>query len=128
MKDESFVQQQIQIAAKHLNCTLMRNNNGACVDNTGRMIRYGLGHTSPKQEIKSSDLIGITKISVTQEMVGKTLGVFTAIEVKKEDWNENKKLDPHEIKQNNFLQWVLDNGGFAGFANKVDKLNDILRH
>lgn len=127
MKDESTVQQEVQIAAMHFGCILMRNNSGACTDKTGRLIRYGLGNISPKQEFKSSDLIGITKITITQEMVGKMIGVFTAIEVKKEDWNENKKLDEREEKQNNFLQWTLNNGGYAGFVNKVDNLKTVLR-
>lgn len=127
MKAESEVQQEIQIQAMHHKCTLMRNNSGACVDQTGRLIRYGLGHVSPKQQTKSSDLIGITQVLITQEMVGKTLGVFTAIEVKAEDWKHEKKLDAHEEKQNNFLQFVKSKGGIAGFANKVDDLKDIFR-
>jgi hypothetical protein len=127
MKDESTVQQEVQMRAMYYSCTLMRNNNGACVDETGRLVRYGLGHTSPKQQFKSADLIGITKMVITPEMVGKTIGVFTAIEVKKEEWNCNKKLDDHEIKQQSFLQWVITNGGFAGFANSVDSLKDIFR-
>lgn len=127
MKDESIVQQEIQIAAMYYGCTLLRNNSGACMDETGRLVRYGLGNVSPKQQTASSDLIGITKITITPDMVGKTIGVFTAIEVKKEAWNCNKKLDEHETKQNNFLQWVRSLGGLAFFANKVDDLNTNLR-
>lgn len=125
MKDESTVQQEVQIASRHFGCVLHRNNSGAAVDKTGRMIRYGLGHTSPKQQFKSSDLIGITKIVITPEMVGRTVGVFTAFEVKKEDWNCNKMLDEHELKQNNFLQWVRVNGGISAFINRVDSLTEI---
>ena len=32
--------------------------------------------------VGSSDLIGVTRITVTPEMVGKTVAVFTAVEVK----------------------------------------------
>lgn len=127
MKDESQVQQEVQIAARHFNCTLLRNNSGAFSDKDGRQVRYGLGHTSPKQQFKSSDLIGITKIVITPDMVGRTIGVFTALEVKKESWNESKKFDDHEIKQNNFLLFVKLNGGIASFINSVDKLKDIFR-
>jgi hypothetical protein len=126
--DESFVQQQVQAGAMHFGCTLLRNNNGACTDNTGRLVRYGLGHTSPKQEFKSSDLIGITKTLVTQEMVGTYVGIFTALEIKKPEWNCNKKLDDREVKQNNFLQWVISMGGIGAFCNKVDNLKDIFRN
>lgn len=126
---ESDTSQELQINARHFNCTLLRNNSGACKDDTGRVVRYGLGHTSPKQEFKSSDFIGITKIKITQEMVGKEIGVFTAFEVKKRVWNPLKKLDDHENKQNNFLQWVRSMGGIAEFINNptVDKLKQIFR-
>ena len=128
MKDESTVSQEIQIAARHDNCTLMRNNSGACIDDTGRLVRYGLGNISKKQteKIKSSDLIGITKIVITPEMVGQTVGVFTAIEVKKECWKIDKKLDKRESAQNNFINWVKLQGGFAGFANSVESIKNIL--
>lgn len=127
MKDESTVQQEVQIQARHYDCLLLRNNSGACTDNTGRLVRYGLGHVSPNQQIKSSDLIGFTKKVITPDMVGETVAIFTAFEVKKEAWDCNKKLDDHEIKQNNFLQWVTANGGIASFINKIDKLAEIFR-
>ena len=86
----------------------MRNNSGALPDRTGRVVRYGLGNVSKTytDKVKSSDLIGITKVVITPSMVGKTLGVFTAVEVKKEDWDEGKKFDTREIAQNNFINWV----------------------
>lgn len=125
---ESEIQQLIQMTAmKFHKCVLMRNNSGGFTDQTGRFVRFGLGHTSPKQQFKSSDLIGITEVVITQEMVGKTLGVFTAVELKDENWNPNKKLNSHEEKQNNFLQFVISKGGIAGFVNKVDDLKDIFR-
>jgi len=130
MKDEGTVSQEIQIQAMHHACNLMRNNSGACVDNTGRLVRYGLGNISKAQtaQIASSDLIGITKIVVTPDMVGQTLGIFTAVEVKKELWNPEKKLSGREKAQQAFINWVKTNGGFAGFANSVDKLKEILAY
>lgn len=127
MKDESTVSQEIQIQARHYDCTLMRNNAGACIDNTGRLVRYGLGNLSKKQTevFASSDLIGITKITVTPEMVGRTLGIFTAVEVKKEAWKPEKKLDKRETAQFNFINWVKAQGGIAFFANNIDKLNEL---
>ena len=129
MKDESQVQQEVQIEAMKLGCTLMRNNSGSFTDDTGRVVRFGLGNISASHNklTKSSDLIGITKIVITQEMVGQTIGVFTAIVVKKEGWNENKKFDERELAQQNFISWVVLNGGIAGFASSVDKLKNILR-
>ena len=61
----------------------------------------------------SSDLIGFTSIQITQDMVGKNVAVFTAIEVK-----EDAKVTP---EQKNFIEVVKDAGGFAGVArNKED--------
>lgn len=129
MKDESTIGQEIQVQAMHYKCTLLRNNSGALEDKTGRLVRYGLGNVSKKHQenFKSSDYIGITEVLITPDMIGKIVGVFTAIEAKREDWNETKKLDKHEIAQNNFLQWVKLKGGIAGFANTIDKLKDIFR-
>lgn len=128
-KSESEVQQLIQMQARYHGCVLMRNNSGACVDDTGRLVRYGLGNISKKHQENSasSDLIGITQVTITPEMVGQTIGVFTAIEVKKEAWKPDKKLDKHEQAQENFMQWVRSLGGLAGFANDVDKLHLIIR-
>lgn len=95
-------------------------------DLTGRMVRYGLGNVSPNQQTKSSDLIGITTVTITLDMVGQTIGVFTAIEVKKEDWNIEKKLDKHETFQLNFLNWVKLRGGLGGFCNSVDEIQKLI--
>jgi len=126
VKDESTVQQEIQIQAMNSGCHLMRNNSGACMDDTGRLVRYGLGNVSKQhnERIASSDLIGFTKITITPDMVGKTLAVFTAVEVKKEEWNP-KTYSKRETAQFNFINWIRNNGGFAGFANSVDKFKEI---
>lgn len=128
MKDENTVQQEIQIEAPKFACILMRNNSGALKDDTGRLVRYGLGNVSKQHNdrLKSSDLIGFTKVIVTPEMVGQAIAIFTAIEVKKEDWNENKKLDKREQAQNNFINWIKNNGGIASFCNCAHKIKDIL--
>lgn len=112
----------------HHGCQLMRNNSGALLDATGRPVRYGLGNISKahNDKIKSSDLIGFTKVVITPDMVGKTIAVFTAVEVKESTWNYQKKLDARELAQLNFIVWIRKNGGLAGFANAVDKLKSIL--
>ena len=74
----------------------------------------------------SRTIFSPTQVVVSQEMVGQTLGVFTAVEVKKEAWKEDKKLSGRERAQFNFIKWVKSNGGFAGFANSVDKLKKIV--
>ncbi len=129
MDSESIAQQKIMVEAVHYGCVLMRNNSGACIDENGRLVRYGLGNYSKQAQSKiaSSDLIGITKVKITQNMVGSEIGIFTAVEVKKENWKINKKLNKREQAQSNFIDWVNSMGGRAGFCNSVDTLGKILK-
>lgn len=126
MRDESTVQQLIQLCSPKVDCWLLRNNSGAMVDGTGRVVRFGLGNESKKLNatFKSSDLIGIKTITITPEMVGKKVGVFTACEVKEEGWKFRGK--PRESAQKNFIDWVRARGGFAMFAQSAeDFLNNL---
>lgn len=125
--EESDVQQFIQIDGVQYGCQLLRNNSGALKDAKGRWVRFGLGNISKKHsdKIKSSDLFGVTSITVTQDMVGKTLAVATAVEVKEPGWKRNVS-DPHENAQEAFLQWIRQLGGFAGFANSVESFRKII--
>ena len=118
---EDEVQQLILIESAKHGEVLLRNNSGALSDETGRLVRYGLGNISDRinAEFKSSDLIGIKPVLITKEMVGTTVGVFMAVEVKRENWTLNLK-DKRECAQNKFLQWVKDRGGIGLFANSVD--------
>lgn len=115
MKLESVVQQQIQIEAAKYGCILMRNNSGAFIDPTGRMVFFGLGAMSKQhsERIKSSDLIGIYK------------GLFVAIEVKREGWVFNPK-DKREVAQLAFINWIKSHGGIAGFCASVDDMKLLL--
>lgn len=124
---ESEIQQKIQIDAVQWGAQLLRNNSGALKDQTGRLVRYGLGNTSKQHndQIKSSDLIGFTKVLITADMVGKTVAVFTAVEVKGSDWKPSP-VDKREIAQRTFLQWILANGGLAGFAWDLASFRRIL--
>jgi len=119
MTSEAKVQTQLRLAAAKRGASLWRNNSGACLDQTGRMIRYGLGNDSKKLNTvwKSSDLIGITPITVTPDMVGTVLGVFTAVEVKGSNW-EYSGTD-REVGQLNFLTDVQKQGGISMFASSV---------
>lgn len=118
MKSESEIQQAIQLEAPKMGVTLMRNNNVAFKDENGRMVRAGLGNVSPNQPYKSSDLIGFTEIIITEQMIGQRIAIFTAVEVKREDWKAGK--DEREEKQNNFIRWIKSRGGIAGMVNSVD--------
>lgn len=128
MKLEDEVQQLIRLEAPRVNTSLFRNNSGAFTDSTGRTVRFGLGNDSSKlsADFKSSDLIGITQVLIAPDMVGKTVGVFTAIEVKKEDW-VFKAYDKRAQAQKNFIDFVQSRGGLAGFANCVESFRQIIR-
>lgn len=129
---ESKASQDIELTAPKIGVRLLRNNNGACQDNTGRLIRYGLGNTSKRvsDHIKSSDFIGITPVVITPAMVGKTIGVFTAIEAKPEGFKIRAEYNPksREWAQENFLQFVREHYGFSGFATSGKDLEHIINH
>ena len=118
MKSESEIQQAIQLEAPKMGVTLLRNNSGAFKDETGRLVRYGLGQISNTQPYKSSDLIGWTEVVVTPEMVGQRIAIFTAVEIKRQSWKATK--DEREEKQRNFINWIKARGGIAGMVNSVD--------
>lgn len=119
---EAYVQQQLRLTAPKHGVRLWRNNNGACYDETGRLVRYGLANDSAQlsKKIKSSDLIGIWPYIVQPHDVGKTLGIFTSIEVKKPGWTF--KGTDRENAQLAWINLIVSLGGFAKFANKVNDL------
>jgi hypothetical protein len=67
-----------------------------------------------------SDLFGPRSIVVTQDMVGKRIAVFAAIEVKGDRGRANRN-------QLDFIQVVDNLGGYAGIARSVDEARAILR-
>jgi hypothetical protein len=123
---ESDIQQLVQAQGMTHNIWLLRNNNGAFEDKTGRWVRYGLGNVSKKVNkiMKSSDLIGITSIVITPDMVGRTIGVFTAIEVKDINWKPSEK-DQRYIAQRNFINIVKSKGGIGDFVNDATTLKHL---
>ena len=127
MSSEAVVQQQVRLAMARLGAQTWRNNSGACTDDTGRLVRYGLGNDSAalNAAIKSADLIGITPVTVQPHHVGRTVGVFTALEVKRPGWH----LTPGDKRgqaQKRFLDIVAGVGGMAGFVTDPADLANIL--
>lgn len=129
LESEGELASYVVMEARRLyNCTLQRNNAGAFRNPMGRWVRFGLGNLSPKlwKSFRSSDYIGPTVITVTPEMVGKQIAIFTAVETKKPDWKRNPN-DQDENAQANYITWVNSIGGLAGFCNSLDTLKDIFR-
>ena len=61
----------------------------------------------------TSDLIGCTPITITPEMVGRTLAVYTAVEVKSEHGRAT-------AEQLNYIKMVKQWGGIACVARSAD--------
>ena len=106
---EADTQQRIRASAYEHGLSIWRNNSGAMQDDTGRVIRFGLGNDSPKinKVWKSSDLIGIFPH-----------GLFLAVECKHPKWT--KPANDRDRAQWNFILHVVERGGVAFFCNGVD--------
>jgi hypothetical protein len=110
MASEQSIQQHIRIACSTGATRLFRNNTGTLRDQHGRPVSFGLCKGS-------ADLIGWTMRTVTQEMVGQQVAVFTSIEVK----TPTGRVKP---EQQAWLEAVHHAGGIAGVARSVE---DALR-
>ncbi len=103
---EQTIQQQIRLACSRGPVRLHRNNTGVLRDQHGRPVQFGLAKGS-------SDLIGWTTRTITPEMVGQRIAVFTSIEVK----TATGRLRP---EQRQWLDAVQAAGGIAGVARSVE--------
>jgi len=120
---ESLVQKSIAKTAPLYKCALYRNNVGMfTIFNKGkrRVVKTGLCKGS-------SDLIGYKAITITPNMVGKKIAVFTAIEVKESEWKETHKFTETEEGQKRFINSVREDGGIAGFANSIEMFVNIIK-
>lgn len=114
MKKESNIQNVIRLALSDAGVLSFRNNVGAYKTDAGHYIRYGVGESG------GSDLICATPIMITPDMVGQTIAVFTAIEVK------NKTGRPTQ-KQIAFIEAIKKIGGFAGIARSPQDALKIIK-
>ena len=121
-ESEAAIQNRIRLEASRKGLRLWRNNVGAMMDCNGNFIRYGLCNDSKQmnQLIKSSDLIGIRPLTITQNHVGQVIGQFVAREVKAANWRYTGSK--REEAQLRFLELVVAMGGDAAFANREGSL------
>lgn len=61
----------------------------------------------------SSDIVGVSTIKITPEMVGKTIGVITCLEVKTGNLGSTKE-------QKDFISAIRKKGGIAGVVRSVE--------
>ena len=109
---EQQIQQHIRLACSNGGIRLFRNNTGTLKDQNGRPVTFGLAKGS-------SDLIGWRTVTITPEMVGSTVAVFTSIEVK----SATGRLKP---EQQQWLDAVQAAGGIAGVARSVEDAQLLL--
>jgi hypothetical protein len=102
---EQQIQQHIRLTCSSGATRLFRNNTGTLRDQHGRPVSFGLCKGS-------ADLIGWRTVTVTPEMVGQQVAVFTSIEVKA----ASGRLRP---EQRQWLDAVQAAGGIGGVARSV---------
>ena len=109
-------QQKVRMKACKRGARLWRNNVGVLYDEKGRPVRFGLANDSASmnKQVKSSDLIGITPHKITLEDVGKTVGIFTSIEAKRDTWKYTGTA--REVAQYTWIKLVISLGGIAKFS------------
>lgn len=113
---EADTQQRLRLAAARQSWHLWRNNVGACEDQNGNFIRYGLANDSKalNSVVKSSDLIGIRPVKIETRHVGRTIGQFVAREVKRPGWQYTGS--DRERAQRTFVELIASLGGDAKFT------------
>lgn len=126
---EHDTQNQIRLAlAPH--CTLFRANVGEAWTGPEIIKTEGGGVYIPKAHRFNtglpagfSDLFGVVSVTITPDMVGQTIGVFTTIEVKRPTGRGPTK------DQENFLAVMRARGAYAGVARSGDDgLRIIKKH
>jgi hypothetical protein len=111
---EQHIQQHIRLACSTGPVRLFRNNTGVLRDQHGRPVSFGLCKGS-------ADLIGWTTRTITADMVGQQVAVFTSIEVK----SATGRPTP---EQRAWLAAVETAGGIAGVARSVADAEALLRN
>ena len=124
--NEAAVQAHIRLEASQKGARLFRNNVGATMDERGNHTRYGLANDSKQMNemIKSSDLIGIRPVLITEAHVGHIVGQFMAREVKAPTWVYSGTK--REAAQRNFLNLITSLGWDACFATGIGTIDSLV--
>lgn len=125
--NEDAVKSHVRLECARLGLQMWRNNVGACIDDTGRQVRYGLANESAQlnRKIKSSDLIGITTVKIMPHHVGQRFGLFTAFETKHSDW-EFSPSDERAVAQLKFIDLVREAGGIGYFISDPMQVRSVV--
>ena len=120
---ESNVQARVRLAAPGVATRLWRNNVGVLTDARGVPVRYGLANDSPalNASLKSHDLIGWRRVTITPEMVGSVVAQFASYECKRADWRPGSGGE-REIAQARWAALVVAEGGVSKFVTGPEQL------
>lgn len=91
----------------------VKTEGGFTILQNARRCAFGLA-------VGSSDLVGWVSVTVTPDMVGQRVAVFTAVEVK------NSRGGRASDEQPGFIRAVMEAGGRAGFARSVEQARAIV--
>ena len=111
---ETDLQQRIRLAlGTRPDLRLFRNNTGTLPDpRTGRPVQFGLARGS-------ADLIGYRTVTITPDMVGQRVAIFTSLEVK----TPTGRIRPEQV---NWQRAVSSAGGIAAIVRSVDDAIDAV--
>ena len=120
----------IMIEASKLGARLFRNHVGGGYQLIGRPPKgwrppAWLGWVHFGLPTGSADLVGWTPVTITPDMVGKTVAVFSSVEVKDETWTRTPAYERSE--QAAWTRTVDAAGGRAGLAQSVASAAAILK-
>lgn len=104
----------VRLEASKIGCRLFRNNRGLFYTLNGDKTRAGL------EADGASDLIGFAPVTITPDMVGKTLAVLLVAETKKSTWK--KPSTDTERQQEKFINFINKSGGIGFFINDPQAL------
>jgi len=128
---EAHASQEVRNRASDWKARLFRNNSGVLMNEVGVPVRFGLGNESSKfnKQFKTGDFVGWFPVTITPEMVGKTVAVFANIEAKALGFKIKSvyPIKSREYAQNKFNNLVEDNGGIAGFASNWEDVDVIMQ-
>ncbi len=116
---ETILLNRIRKETSRRGARLFRNNIGVATYPSGAKVVYGL-HPG------SSDLIGWKTVTITPDMVGENIAVFTSIECKSPGWKPQAS-DKTWPGQKKWLRAVRDAGGIAIVARSVVEAMEDLR-
>lgn len=112
---EQEIQQRILLACGRGASRVFRNNVGRLPDpRSGRWVEFGVGGKG------AADLLGWRTVTITPEMVGQRVAVFTSLEVK----SATGRVRP---EQERWLAAVRAAGGIAGVVRSVAEAEALLK-